>query len=120
VEGARLAVIPPFGDCLSRLVVPLFCGGGTDKQGCCADEVETVKNGTTQLMVDEGKQPARSREELLAWARAYRRAERDAAVRAGRRKPRTVREFELWRVGLHERLGIPDNALDIDEGDQRA
>lgn len=54
---------------------------------------------------DSGVTPemAARRAELLAEITQWNRAERDRLVRAGRRKPRTRREDELWRQGLHER-----------------
>jgi hypothetical protein len=52
--------------------------------------------------------PQEVRAELLAFARQWRREQRDAKIRAGRAAPRTYREISLWRAGLAEWLPSDD------------
>jgi hypothetical protein len=47
------------------------------------------------------------RAELLAQARQVQRHLRDEQILAGRRKPRTRREMELFLAGTRERFDLP-------------
>ena len=54
----------------------------------------------------------RTREELRAELATWRREQRGAKLRAGKAKPQTMREIEIFHAGIVERFGLVDETDD--------